>query len=372
MKVGVIGAGFSGLLSALKIVRHVDVEIFEDHAKIGYPKHCTGLISERVLNYLCNDVGEYTLNSFDKYVVMHTSRPKDNVELRFKRKVYLIDRPKIEQYFADAVQSYGGIIYLSHGVRSVDVRSTSISLMDGSKRFYDLIILAEGSRANIARKLGLCREIKYLVGTQAVLRIRNELDCPYVLFGSDLSNEFFGWIVPINEKNLIMGLADAIEPHNKLKYLINRYLKQVLGTSQLSYDVVEVFGGLIPTSKPCNQVINKVIGLGDAVSVIKPLSGGGIYGICRQVKELEGLIMLRSPEDLTKEYSLKVKHLLRELRLQHLIKDLINRKFNGIDNLVLKVIDSGVSSVEVLDYDTLMINPLKVLKILKLLTLVFT
>jgi len=369
MKVGIVGAGFSGLLSALKIAKYMDVEVFEEHARIGYPRHCTGLVSEYVFNYLGSEVGECTLNSFNRYIVRHVSRPNDEIELRFKERVYLIDRPKAEQYFADVVQSYGGIIYLSHGVKSVDARDTSISLMDGSKKRYDLIILAEGSRANIVRKLGLCREIKYLIGVQAVLRVQNELDHPYVLFGDDLSNEFFGWLVPIDEKNLIAGLADAVEPYNKLKRLISRYLRQFLNASQLSYEITEIFGGLIPMSKPCNQVINKVIGLGDAVSVTKPLSGGGIYGIYRQVRELESLKSLCSPEDLVKEYSSRVKRLLHELRLQHLIKDLINRKFNSINNLILKIIDSRINCIKVVDYDKLVIGPSEILKVLKLITL---
>lgn len=366
MKVGVIGGGFSGLLSAAKLVKYVDVDVYEEHHTIGYPRHCTGLVSEYVVNYLRGVVDAHILNSFKRYLMVHTLRPHNPIELRFHRRVYLVDRPKIEEELAEVIQARGGVLKLGVRITSIHVsRGPSILINDG-RRTYDLVILAEGAKNVISRSLRLCNYVEYLIGSQVLIRHPNSLDSPYVLFGDDVSREFFGWIVPVDEKHLIVGLADKSNVGLRLRYLIEKYLKLKLIRDRVSNDVrvINSFGGLIPISKPCQPASDGFIGLGDAISSTKPLSGGGVYSICRQVKILEDSICLN---DVARAYSLKVRELMYELLMQHLIKLLISRKFGSLQNFLLSIVNSGVTSLNVIDYDKYLPGLLGVLKLIKCL-----
>lgn len=362
MKVGIIGGGFSGLLSASKLIKYVDVDVYEEHYTIGYPRHCTGLVSEYVVNYLRGVVDPHILNSFKRYLVVHTLRPRNPIELRFRGRVYLVDRPRMEEELATVIQAHGGVLKLGSKITSIRINQRPSLLTNYGRMTYDLVVIAEGARNIISRSLRLCNYVDYLIGSQVVVRCPNSLDSPYVLFGDDVSREFFGWIVPVDEKHLIVGLADKSNVGLRLRYLLEKYLKLIGGRSSSDLYVTKVFGGLIPISKPCQPVSDNFIGLGDAISSTKPISGGGIYSICRQVKILEDSIRLNN---VARAYSLKVRELMYELMMQHLIKLLISRKFGGLQDFLLGIVDSGVTSLSIMDYDRYLPGLSSMLKLVK-------
>jgi len=359
MKVGVIGGGIGGLYVTLKIIKYSDVELFEEHNVVGYPKHCTGLVSEGVLNLIGSGIRDYILNSFNMYTLIHDLRPNKYLELKFSNYVYLIDRPKVEEYLSDEVQGRGGIIHLGMKVTSVNPSEASVIINNTVKRNYDIVINAEGAKALISRTYNLCSEVNYLLGLQTVVKCRNELDNPYVIFGSNISREFFSWLVPIDGNYVIAGLADSSRDlYHKLMYVVKKYLVRRYGSDSISFK--EFFGGLIPISTPCRQVIERLVGVGDAVSTTKPLSGGGIYAIVHQARMLEesfrnGLTI----DDVIRRYKRRISRLTNNLKTQHIIRKLLTIRFNNISEFVRYVIDSGVNNITLADYDTYVVDIFK-------------
>jgi len=367
MKVGVIGGGIGGLYVTLKIIKYSDVELFEEHDVVGYPKHCTGLISEKVLNLIGNSTRNYVLNRFNKYTLIHDLRPNKHLELKFSSYVYLIDRPKIEEHLSDEVRDRGGVIHLGMKVTSVNPSEASIIINDSLRRNYDIVVNAEGAKARISRTYNLCSEVNYLLGLQAVVKCRNELDHPYVIFGSDVSREFFSWLVPIDDDHVIAGLADSSRDlYPKLMYVVRKYLIRRYWSGPTSFK--EFFGGLIPMSTPCRQVVERLVGVGDAVSMTKPLSGGGIYAIAHQARMLEESFRGTSTiDEVIRRYERRVLKLTTNLKLQHILRKLLTMKFNSIGEFVGYVIDSGVNSITLADYDTYIVDVSRINDIFKLI-----
>ncbi|MEM0453543.1 MAG: NAD(P)/FAD-dependent oxidoreductase [Sulfolobales archaeon] len=364
MRIGVVGGGIGGLLAGVKISDSCDVDLYEEHYSVGYPKHCTGLISERVLNYLGSEVRNYVLNSFDNYVLIHTLRPAKELRLKFRDTIHLIDRPATEKYLSEEFQGRRGSLKLGLKVNSINSETTSLIVGDGSTLKYDVIIVAEGARAILTKSLGMCSNVTYLVGIQSLIKLNNDLDSPYVFFGDDISHEFFGWAVPANSKELIVGFADRYVSYSRLNHLIKTYLIRKLGINELT--IKEVFGGLIPISKPCKQTLGSIIGIGDAVSVVKPLSGGGVYGIANQVKVLKESLSSDSLEFVLERYNKGLINLITTLKIQHILRRFISKRFNSLSNFVMKLIDSGINEITISNYDKYVPNLLDLRNNLKI------
>ncbi len=368
MRVGIIGGGVGGLLTGVKAVDNVGkVDLYEEHTLVGYPRHCTGLVSDRVLNCLGSGVKNHVLNTFKSYTLIHSLRPNKRLELRFRNTIYLIDRPSVERYLSEEFQKRGGSLYLGLKIAWVDPNNTSLGIGNTSLRKYDIIVIAEGARAVLTRASGMCGDPNYLVGLQTIIKCKNDLENPYVIFGDDVSKEFFGWVIPVSERRLIFGLADSYVSYAKLNRLVKTYLMRKFGINNLV--VEEVFGGLIPTSSPCRQTFKNVIGIGDAVSVVKPLSGGGIYGISRQVMVLEELLRRSdTPEEVLKGYEGRLSSLITVLKIQHVLRKCVVRRFNSLSNFVMKLIDLGINDIHILDYDIYMADLLDVKDLSKAFT----
>ncbi len=349
MRVGIVGGGIGGLLSGIEVAGRHEVDVYEEHKSVGHPRHCTGLISDDVLGHLGTSTKNQVLNTFRSYVLIHSLRPNRRIELKFRNPIHLIDRPNLEKFLSEEVQLRGSTLNLGSKVTSLNTSETSL-IIDGKLiRKYDMIIIAEGAKATLTKSIGMCSESTYLAGIQAFVKCRNELKQPYVIFGNDVSEDFFGWVVPVSDERLMVGLADRYVSYAKLNHLVKVYVSRELGVSDVTIE--EVFGGLIPTSPPCRQTFKNVIGIGDAVSVVKPLSGGGIYGITRQVRILGDSLRFDSPQEILVEYRRRLSGLIAILRTQHLLKKYLVRRFGNLSNFIAKLMDWGVEEVRMLDYD---------------------
>jgi len=362
MKVAVIGGGIGGLLSGVAAVKQALVDLFEEHGVVGYPKHCTGIVSETTLRAVGGCAVKSVITVFSDYRVLHTALLNNEIVIKLRERVYLLDRPLLESELLGEFQSVaGGHVYLSTKVTGLDPYRGVIRLSNGkSLEGYDVIVLAEGVQAALARATGLCRnKLNRLKGLQALVRCENRLSEPHVVFGGDVSEEFFGWVVPIDEHYVIAGLADRNYVGVRLRHLINKYLSKLINNPS-NIEVREFYGGLIPISKPCKPVVGRVVGVGDSVSAVKPLSGGGIYCISRQVKALENALALQDLNAITRTYYAGVRGLINLLKLQHLVRGLIISKFGSLHNLIYNLMRVNLGEVEIMRYDTYIPNVLSV------------
>jgi len=92
-------------------------------------------------------------------------------------------------------------------------------------------------------------------------------------FDSDISPEFFGWVIPEDENWARVGLATK---KNVVKCLDNFFLKRF----NRKVKCKKILAGTIRYGLIDNSVSNRILLVGDAASQVKPFSGGGlVYGL---------------------------------------------------------------------------------------------
>ncbi len=327
---------------------------------VGFPRHCTGLVSDHVIRAIRNlaqvDSSGWIIRKFKEYSVMLLDGG-DELFLKFDEPVYLIEREILENELKETAEFLGVEVFLKNHV--FDVNEDGTMFVRGAPRNYRLVVLAEGSVMRLSTRLGMCKNKEKLLGLQAVVHTDGVPESPKVLVANAIGKEFFGWVVPTGNVTAMVGLATFSDPYQKLSFLVRR-----LKTLSIIRNprVIRFFGGLIPIGTPCHLVEGKVIGIGDTVSMIKPLTGGGLYTIVESARALgeafsEGIDPGR--------YCDKLSPIIRMLRKQHVLRKII-LVLGGYPNVVKLATELGLYGLKIRKYDLLRIDLLQSLRYLRL------
>lgn len=250
----VVGAGVAGLSFA---ARFGDTDVFEEHAEVGLPAHCTGLVSEAALR-LAEAPGDVVLNSYDELLI--TDLEGRSVHFKLRRRAYLIDRPGLDRRLAERARR----LYLNKRVAMI---SRGYVYTSGGDRYgpYDYIVIAEGSARRLSSVYG---HVVGLAGVQVDVKSDFELPGIAVVYNRKLSRAYFSWIVGLDRGLYRVGLADTCCVVERLGKLV----KIIRGKA-----VRAPFGGTVLAGPPLRRLVfGRVILIGSAAGLVKPLSGGGV------------------------------------------------------------------------------------------------
>ena len=343
----IVGGGVSGLLLGSLIGD--GVRIFEEHSAIGFPEHCTGIISLDVLHRmkLSKRLVEASFNRFilyfpSGYRIILTGSP-----LAVK-----VDRPGVERELYYKAIDRGAKISLKSKVQ--ELLASGKIVVNGIPYEGELIILAEGYKQYFSRKLGLVRRSVSLPALQA--RIVGEINTSDVeVYFSNLTPGYFSWFVPISDSEAVVGLAGKRNLKQKL-YILLRVLER---TGRISLPQTRYFyGGLILRGPPGKLSTGNIVAIGDSIGMVKPLTGGGLYPISiagtilSEVinKYIEGEMTLSM---LKKEYETRLNYFISRLKTIQRILDLIDYRVEEF----LKIIARGMNKlgfktlIDEVDYD---------------------
>ncbi|MEM0197639.1 MAG: NAD(P)/FAD-dependent oxidoreductase [Fervidicoccaceae archaeon] len=304
MKVGIIGGGISGILSAIKLLKAgCDVFLYEEHQSIGYPKHCTGLISERTQKEL-EYAGKKCTDSF--YSSINFEIPfEGRLKLFSKYKIVHLDRACLERELFHLFEDLGGKAFLGKKA-TLDGRNHIIA--GGHSAYFDHVIVAEGIRREISKKfLKYLKNEQKVFGLNVVYRAKHELEGITVGFHPSIAKGFFYWIFPTAENTVIVG-AGTSNPRN-----LNNSISLLTKVYNLNTPIeIERYGGWISTGPPPKrQEIRDITFIGDAFGMQKPITGGGIFPITYALKGVEEKSCVSSIEVL-RENSIKITNLLKK------------------------------------------------------------
>ena len=98
----IVGAGPAGLYSAGLLEDSFSVLVAEEHAKIGEPIQCSGLISTNIEKFL--DIDESMIENRVKGAVLH-SGGKDMVLRKPGNAAFVIDRSRFDKHLRKGVSS---------------------------------------------------------------------------------------------------------------------------------------------------------------------------------------------------------------------------------------------------------------------------
>jgi len=277
--VAVIGAGPVGSRTAELIAkRGYKVALVEKNAEVGLPIQCTGLISSRLTDIITDLPDNVILNRVGKARFFATSA---GFELQSKRPFYVVDREKLDKFLFLRARQAGASADVS--ILFKDFEHTS----EGDEDFLTLhtskgkvqtkiLIGADGPVSTVASKAGLERPANMLTGVQITAQGEYDPDAVELIFSNELTPDFFGWVVPLDEKQARIGVAARQNALPSLKTLVEKRTGGLIKAADVKPDVAGKinFGLMERTSAERMMVV------GDAACQVKPFSGGGVvYGL---------------------------------------------------------------------------------------------
>jgi digeranylgeranylglycerophospholipid reductase len=271
----VVGGGPAGLYAAWSLVRAgCAVTLLEEHADIGEPVHCTGVLAKDAFE-------EFRLDTADVLNELTTVRfyaPSGHTIEYSTRSVeaVVIDRASFDRRLAaEAVRAgvrvaHGRAVAITVDPDGVTVLAPPVSVRGRA------CVLACGASYSMQRDLGLGMP-KLLMRSAQVELPADRLGDVEVHFGRSLAPGGFAWAVPVSRGDRtfvrlgVMCHSDASRHfHRALDHVAPRWgIRRPL--------VAKPRQKILPLEPIQRTYADRVLVVGDAAGLVKPTTGGGIY-----------------------------------------------------------------------------------------------
>ena len=274
----VIGAGPAGLVSArvLASLGH-DVTVLEEHATIGVPVHCTGLLG-------LDAFAEFDLPRGSILGVADRARfvaadgssvvvDADSVHAA------VVDRAEFDQSLARASRLAGARLRSAARVRTVSVQPDRVSISvdgDASPLHARACIVACGANYRFNRQLGLGVPRTFVQSAQ----LERSFDGPdgvEVHLGSEVAPKGFAWLVPFSRDGRPcnrIGLMCQSRAAVRFR-AFGRRMRARFGVEHDEWPDPRL--KILPLGPVARTYGSRVLAVGDAAGLVKPTTGGGIY-----------------------------------------------------------------------------------------------
>lgn len=273
----VVGGGPAGLYSALLLAEEgFDVTVLEEHAELGTPTHCTGLVSDEVFNLFKVPESLILNRPSICYVVSPSGRffPfTSNGE-----RITVIDRLGFDRELGATAQRVGAEIWTGFRVDRVRTERGCVRVegAEGVSLTARACVLACGVGYRLQRQLGLGLPSLLLHSAQLEVDAHGMSPALELHVGRATAPDGFAWLVPV--------LRDG-RPRLKVGTLTRGdakgYLDRLLSRPGVAERVASRPGApvrrLLPLSPLARTYGHRVVAVGDAAGLTKPTTGGGIF-----------------------------------------------------------------------------------------------
>jgi geranylgeranyl reductase family protein len=271
----VIGAGPAGLFAAQALVREgLDVLVLEEHPDVGVPTHCTGVVSAEI----------HDLFKVPDDIVLH--RPSrcrvvapGGVAATFDapgEEVLVLDRAGLDRALAARAMQAGATLALGRRVESVAVARRHVDVAARGERLRArAVVLACGVTYRFTRALGWGLPAHVLHTAQV------EVDAPpadalEVHLGRDVAPEGFGWLAPLSRGG-VSRVKVGVLARGDAGASLDRLLDRAGVGERLRGPRPAPVRRLMPLAPVRRTYGDRVIAVGDAAGLTKPVTGGGIF-----------------------------------------------------------------------------------------------
>lgn len=235
MKIAIVGGGINGLYLGWKLSeKNHQVTIFERKKQIGENAVCSGLFSQRILDFIPQS--QNLIKNKINYVLINF--PKKTIRVNFSKEFFVMDHGQLDRLVSILAQKSGAMIFLGRNINQIP-------------ESFDRIIGCDGANSFIRRSLGL-KEPKYKLGILNIVEGRGSKDFVEVW---PAKTGFF-WRIPRGE-NTEQGTINSLDSLKDLP-------KKRGGRAKV------IPQGLIVPNH------SSITLCGDAAGLTKPWSGGGV------------------------------------------------------------------------------------------------
>lgn len=275
----VVGAGPAGLRTAGQLARQgLRVRVLEEHARIGEPVHCTGIVGSEA--FRLPDVPRTAKLGELQAARFHSPAGLTLPYVGPSGEACVIDRGVLDWALAEEAARAGAELVTDARVVSLALasRGVSVDVLTPNGPRVDraaICVLACGASYRFQRRLGWGLPALFMVGAQAEARVRSA-EALDVFCSPDVAPPGFGWLVPFDrggELRAKVGVMTSARPRAALRRLV----ETLLDRGQLVNPPGPIITRLLPLGPLSRTFGERVVAVGDAAGLVKPTTGGGIY-----------------------------------------------------------------------------------------------
>jgi geranylgeranyl reductase family protein len=276
--IAVIGGGPAGLLAAGRLARAgLDVSVLEEHAQIGVPTHCTGIVSMEMADLV--KVPESLILGRPTIARLHGpggARCEVPWSGPGREELLVIDRAEFDRMLAEQAMAAGAVVRTNSRVQDLAIDAGGCILdTTGAPVRARACVLACGVTYRFHRQLGL--GLPGQVIHTAQLEVDAEpSDAVELHFGKAVAPEGFVWVVPIIRDGSHRLKIGVIARGHAAAYL-GRFLARPDILTRLTEPPGLPITRLLPLRPTAVSYSHRVLAVGDAGGFTKPTTGGGIF-----------------------------------------------------------------------------------------------
>jgi digeranylgeranylglycerophospholipid reductase len=271
----IVGGGPVGSTVASLTSSSISTVILEEHAQVGFPVQCTGLVAPRVVENASARTS--VINSLNGVVVHFPGGQVLEVSSQ-ETKAMVIDRTAFDRICSDRALDAGASLRTDAKFLSLSQSGGRVRIEVREKRERKsidspLLIGADGYKSKVSRAIGLEPTHDVVRGIQVDLNhSMDDQRKVHMFLGRTVAPGFFGWLIPCGDFTRV-GLGVS-----RRHGAPSQYLHSLLRTLELDgAERKRMYSGAIPIGAMSRTYSDNVLIVGDAAGHTKPLSGGGIY-----------------------------------------------------------------------------------------------
>jgi geranylgeranyl reductase family protein len=274
----VVGGGPAGCAVARDVAdAGFRVLVAEEHAGVGEPLQCSGLVSARTVEI--SRVSPGVVRRSLRGARVHA--PGGQILDLTGRKTYAIaiDRVAFDQDLATQARHAGAEFWTGARVNSLEYVPGGVRVgLPGRSVVSRLVVGADGHNSLVARWLGLPAPPERVPLFAAEVELPECQDNVVDLFiGRSVAPGWFGWVIPTGSGTARIGtgsLPGGVGPRPRQLF---EYLRAIHPDIFHGLRITRMTGGMVPVGLRSRTYGERALIVGDAACHVKPISGGGLY-----------------------------------------------------------------------------------------------
>lgn len=273
----VIGAGPAGLSTAARLAAagH-DVVVLEEHAEVGRPVHCTGVLGADAFDEL--DLPRETILSITGNASFRYGHGEPVVVESDRIRAAIVDRGRFDAALAERAIRAGADVQTSSRVDAlaVDAHGVTVQVRDRGPMSARACVLACGAnyRFNRQLNLGVPRAFVQTAQVETTFAALPRID---VRLSRQIAPGGFAWAVPFRRGDVPYARL-GLFCDSGAAARFRAFARQVALEAGIDPDAIPAPRlKMLPLGPVRRTVAERVVAIGDAAGLVKPTTGGGIY-----------------------------------------------------------------------------------------------